>query len=141
MSRFPRTEPDIATLAGRVIDGLTNAAEDDALEELVDALKADLRCAEIAVRDAPPKLDALSVAAGRLAIQKQQRASRPALGGRADSAVLRKGRQEPRYFTITHRDRMPATVESHEPPYRPHVRIFRTRTVVTHPDSVAQIGE
>jgi len=26
--RFPRSESDIATLAGRVIDGLTNAAED-----------------------------------------------------------------------------------------------------------------
>jgi len=26
--RFPRTESDITTLAGRVIDGLTNAAED-----------------------------------------------------------------------------------------------------------------
>ncbi len=26
--RFPRTESDIATLAGRVVDGLTNAAED-----------------------------------------------------------------------------------------------------------------
>jgi len=26
--RFPRTEADITTLAGRVIDGLTNAAED-----------------------------------------------------------------------------------------------------------------
>jgi hypothetical protein len=26
--RFPRSEPDIATLAVRVIDGLTNAAED-----------------------------------------------------------------------------------------------------------------
>ena len=26
--RFPRTESDIATLAVRVIDGLTNAAED-----------------------------------------------------------------------------------------------------------------
>ncbi len=97
--RFPRTESDIATLAGRVIDGLTNAAEDfpappvsseelrgkldafqasdtatvaaetafrnqhaekdEVLEELVDALKADLRYAEIAVRDAPQKLNAL----------------------------------------------------------------------------------
>jgi hypothetical protein len=91
--RFPRTESDIATLAGRVIDGLTNAAEDfpappvsseelrgkldafqaadtatvaaetafrnqhaekdEALEELVDAVKADLRYAEVAVRDGP----------------------------------------------------------------------------------------
>jgi hypothetical protein len=97
--RFPRTESEIATLAGRVIDGLTNAAEDfpsppfsseelqgkldafqaadtaavaaetafrnqhadkdDALEELKDALKADLRYAEVAVRDAPQKLNAL----------------------------------------------------------------------------------
>jgi len=97
--RFPRTEAGIATLAGRVIDGLTNAAEDfpappipveelrgkldafqaadtatvaakaafrsqhaakdEALEELVDAVKANLRYAEIAVRDAPQKLSAL----------------------------------------------------------------------------------
>ena len=97
--RFPRTESDIAKLAGRVVDGLTNAAEDfpappvsseelrgkldafqasdtatvaaetafrnqhaekdETLEELVDALKADLRYAEIAVRDAPQKLNAL----------------------------------------------------------------------------------
>jgi len=97
--RFPRTEAGIATLAGRVIDGLTNAAEDfpappvpveelrgkldafqaadtatvaaktafrsqhaakdEALEDLVDAVKADLRYAEIAVRDAPQKLRAL----------------------------------------------------------------------------------
>ena len=97
--RFPRSESEIATLAGRVIDGLTQAAEeyptppvpaaelqgkldayraadtatvaaetafrhqhaekDDALEELVDAVKADLRYAEIAVRDAPEKLAAL----------------------------------------------------------------------------------
>jgi hypothetical protein len=98
--RFPRTESDIATLAGRVIDGLTNAAEDfptppfppeelrgkldafqaadtatvaaetalrnqhaekdDALDQLVAALKADLGYAEIAVRDAPQKLSALA---------------------------------------------------------------------------------
>ncbi len=85
--RFPRTESDIAKLAGRVVDGLTNAAEDfpappvsseelrgkldafqasdtatvaaetafrnqhaekdEVLEELVDALKADLRYAPI----------------------------------------------------------------------------------------------
>ena len=97
--RFPRSESDIATLAVRVIDGLTNAAEDfpappvspeelrgkldsfkaadtatvaaktalrnqheekdDALDELVDALKADLSYAEISVRDAPQKLNAL----------------------------------------------------------------------------------
>jgi hypothetical protein len=97
--RFPRTESEIATLAARVIEGLTNAAEDfptppipaealrgkleafttadtetvaakttfrdrhavkdGALAELVDALKADLRYAEIAVRDAPQKLNAL----------------------------------------------------------------------------------
>jgi len=97
--RFPRSESDIATLAVRVVDGLTNAAEDfpappvspeelrgkldsfktadtatvaaktelrnqheekdEALDELVDALKADLGYAEIAVRDAPQKLNAL----------------------------------------------------------------------------------
>ncbi len=97
--RFPRSESDINTLAARVIDGLTNAAEDfpappvsceelrgkldafqaadtatvaaqtsfrnqhaekdEALEELKDALKADLRYAEVAVRDAPQKLNAL----------------------------------------------------------------------------------
>ena len=97
--RFPRSESDITTLAARVIDGLTNAAEDfpappvsseelrgkldafqaadtatvaaetafrnqhaekdEALEELKDALKADLRYAEVAVRDAPQKLNAL----------------------------------------------------------------------------------
>lgn len=98
--RFPRTESEIATLAGRVVEGLAKAAEDfptppvpseelqeklaafkaadvatvaaetafrdqhavkdDALEELVDSLKADLRYAEIAVRDAPQKLNALA---------------------------------------------------------------------------------
>ena len=103
--RFPRSESDIATLAARVIDGLTNAAEDfptppvpadalrgkleafttadtetvaaetafrnqhaakdGALEQLVDALKADLRYAEIAVRDAPQKLNALGWRAPR----------------------------------------------------------------------------
>jgi hypothetical protein len=93
--RFPRTEPDIAALAARVVEGLAQAAEDfpappvpleelrgkletftatvaaetafrdrhaakdGALAELVDALKADLRYAEIAVRDAPQKLNAL----------------------------------------------------------------------------------
>jgi hypothetical protein len=97
--RFPRTEADITTLAGRVIDGLTKAAEDfpsppinpeelqgkldafhaadtatvaaettlrnrhaekdEALDQLVGALKVDLGYAELAVRDAPQKLNAL----------------------------------------------------------------------------------
>jgi hypothetical protein len=97
--RFPRTEADITTLAGRVIDGLSKAAEDypsppvspeelqgkleafhaadtatvaaetalrnrhtekdEALDQLVGALKVDLGYAELAVRDAPQKLNAL----------------------------------------------------------------------------------
>jgi len=103
--RFPRSEPDIATLAARVVEGLTQAAEDfpappvpadelrgkleaftaadtaivtaetafrdrhaakdSALAQLVDALKADLRYAEVAVRDAPQKLSALGWRAPR----------------------------------------------------------------------------
>lgn len=99
MSRFPRTEPEIAALALLVTEGLGQAAEDfpappvppselqarldafntasaatvvaetafreqhavkdDALEELVDGVKANLRYAEIVVRDQPEKLSAL----------------------------------------------------------------------------------
>jgi hypothetical protein len=97
--RFPRTESEIAALAGRVADGLVKAAEDfpnppvpadelvarldafraadtatvaakkefmgqhalkdAALKKLVDAVKADLRYAEIAARHEPEKLNAL----------------------------------------------------------------------------------
>lgn len=63
--RFPRTEPDIAALAARVIDGLTSAAEDFPTppvptEELRGKLEAVAKpTGEIAVRDAPQKLNAL----------------------------------------------------------------------------------
>ncbi len=99
MSRFPRSEPEIATLALLVTQGLGQAAEDfpappvppselqtklnaynaalaatvaaetafreqhalkdDALAELVDGVKADLRYAEVLVRDQPEKLNQL----------------------------------------------------------------------------------
>ena len=99
MSRFPRSEPDIAALALVVTQGLgqasddfptppvavdemqgrldaynaarsaaisaeteareQHAAKDDALEQLVDGVKANLKYAEIAVRDQPEKLGQL----------------------------------------------------------------------------------
>jgi hypothetical protein len=99
MSRFPRTESEIAALALQIVDGLGNEAEDfpsppvpaeelqalldayntaslaataaetafreqhaekdEALEDLVDGMKADLKYGEIAVRDEPAKLNAL----------------------------------------------------------------------------------
>ena len=99
MSRYPRTESEIAALALRVAEGLAKAVEDfpnppvsatelkakldgfnaadtatvaakdeyleqhaikdDALEDLDDAVKADLRYAEIAARNQPEKLNAL----------------------------------------------------------------------------------
>lgn len=99
MPRFPRTENDIAGLAGVVSDGLEAAAEDfpappvppdqlraklqdfnaanvaaieaetvarekhaekdDALEDLADSIKANLKYAEFAVRDDPEKLNRL----------------------------------------------------------------------------------
>jgi hypothetical protein len=100
MSRFPRSEPEIAALALVVTQGLTqasddfptppvavdelqarldtynaalsaaigaeteareqHAAKDDALHVLVDGVKANLKYAEIAVRDHPEKLSQLS---------------------------------------------------------------------------------
>jgi hypothetical protein len=99
MSRFPRTEADIAALAVLVTEGLEQAAEDfpappvpaeelkarleafnaastaavaaetaaqeqhaakdEALEDLADSLKADLKYAEFAVREQPEKLNRL----------------------------------------------------------------------------------
>lgn len=99
MSRFPKTEPEIAALALLVVQGLGQAAEDlpspsvpanelqgrldlyngavaaavaadntsreqhaakdDALEDLVDGVKADLRYAELVMRDQPEKLSKL----------------------------------------------------------------------------------
>ncbi len=99
MARFPRSEPEIAALAMRVVQGLRQATEafpappvapdelearlerfntadaatvvtetsfreqhavkDDALEDLVDGVKASLRYAEVAVRDRPEKLSQL----------------------------------------------------------------------------------
>jgi hypothetical protein len=99
MSRFPRSEAEIAALALVVTQGLTQASDDfptppvavdelqarldaynaalaaaigaetasreehavkdDALEELVDGVKANLKYAEIAVRDQPEKLSQL----------------------------------------------------------------------------------
>jgi len=99
MSRFPRTEADIAALAVLVTDGLQQAADDfpsppvpaeelkvkldafntattaavtaetaaqhqhalkdQALEDLADSIKADLKYAEYAVRDQPEKLNRL----------------------------------------------------------------------------------
>jgi hypothetical protein len=69
MPRFPRTEADIAALAVLVTDGLEQAAqdfpappvpaEDEALEDLADSLKADLKYAEFAAREEPEKLSRL----------------------------------------------------------------------------------
>jgi hypothetical protein len=53
------TAADTATVAAETAFRDRHAAKDGALAELVDALKADLRYAEIAVRDAPQKLTAL----------------------------------------------------------------------------------
>jgi hypothetical protein len=50
---------DTETVAAKAAFRSQHAAKDDALEDLVDAVKADLRYAEIAVRDAPQKLSAL----------------------------------------------------------------------------------
>jgi hypothetical protein len=105
MALFPRTEPEIATLALVVKDGLVQAAEDfpappvppeelqarleaynaaltatvtaesaarerhavkdDALEALVDGIKANLRYAEVAAREDPEKLVHLGWSAPR----------------------------------------------------------------------------
>ena len=105
MTRFPRTEPEIAALALRVVQGLRQATEafpappvppdelearlgsfntadaatvvtetafreqhavkDEALEDLVDGVKADLKYAEVVVRDRPEKLSQLGWAARR----------------------------------------------------------------------------
>jgi len=51
--------PTPATVAAETAFGNQHADNDEALEELVEALKADLRYAKIAVRDAPQKLNAL----------------------------------------------------------------------------------
>ena len=50
---------DTATVAAETAFREQHAVKDDALEDLEDALKANLRYAEIAVRDAPEKLSAL----------------------------------------------------------------------------------
>jgi len=68
--------------------------KDDALDELVDALKADLGYAEIAVRDAPQKLNALGwrpATPRRLSVQKHsdRPALRHALAWRAPVTQLR----------------------------------------------------
>ena len=103
--RFPQTEPEIAALALRVVQGLRQATEDfpappvppdelearlgtfntadaatvvthttfreqhvvkdEALEDLVDGVKADIKYAEIAVRDRPEKLSQLGWAGRR----------------------------------------------------------------------------
>ena len=58
---FQRAEEVVAALEQRNISGFLHPG----LEELVDAVKADLRYAEIAVRDAPQKLAALGWRAPR----------------------------------------------------------------------------
>ena len=68
--RFPRTESDIATLAGRVIDGFTNAAEDFptppvSSEELRGKLDA-FQAAETAFRNQHAEKDPRSSARFRV---------------------------------------------------------------------------
>jgi hypothetical protein len=56
---------DTATVAAETAFREQHAVKDDALEDLVDSLKADLKYAEIAVRDDPEKLNALGWRARR----------------------------------------------------------------------------
>ena len=56
---------DTATVAAETVFREQHADKDDALEDLVDSLKADLKYAEIAVRDEPEKLNALGWRARR----------------------------------------------------------------------------
>jgi hypothetical protein len=62
MARFPKAEPDVvAETAFRE----QHAIKDEALEDLVDSTKADLKYAEFAVKDRPEKLNQLGWAPRR----------------------------------------------------------------------------
>jgi len=56
---------DTATVAAETAFREQHAVKDDALEDLVDSIKADLKYAEIAVRNEPEKLSALGWRARR----------------------------------------------------------------------------